>query len=317
MTVSVVLIFAAVFLGTFSLFSALSAIRSSRELKRRLREIAAGVAGAPSRAPSRELMPEASAVERLIADLPLMAAVKKKIDLSGVNLTLLRFLLLSVLLSLAGFLVLFALKGPMLATVLGALASALLPFAYLGYRKKQRSTRFDEQLPDVLATIARSLRAGHSLAAAVELIGQELPEPAGKLFRIAYDQQKFGMRIADSLASLVAQIDSMDFKFFITIIRINSETGGNLSEILDKLAETIRSRQQIRRQVQVYTAEGRLSGYILVALPVVVFVMFTLLRPGYMDVFFTERLCQLILGGAALGQVAGFLVIRKIVDIRI
>ena len=316
MTVTVVLIFAAVFLGTFSLFSALSAFRSSVELKRRLRQMTA-TSGDPSGAPNRELLPEASTAERLIADLPLMAAVKRQIDLSGVSLTTPRFLLLTCLLSAACFIALLAWKGSVFAALLAALASAWFPFAYLSYRKGQRSKLFDEQLPDVLTMIARSLRAGHSLAAAVELIGQELPDPTGKLFRIAYEQQKLGMRIADSLGSLVGKMESMDFKFFVTIVRINSETGGNLSEILDKLAETIRSRQQIRRQVQVYTAEGRLSGYILVALPVAVFGMFYILRPGYLDVFFTERICQLILGIAVLGQMVGFLVIRKIIDIRI
>ena len=132
-----------------------------------------------------------------------------------------------------------------------------------------------------------------------------------------HEQQLLGMRIADSLITLLDRIDSLDLHFFVTIIRINSETGGNLAEILEKLAETIRSRLQIRRQVQVYTAEGRMSGYVLLLLPVFVFVAFYIRNPDYMGVFFTERSCQLSLVAAGVAQIIGFMMIRKIIDIRI
>jgi len=144
-----------------------------------------------------------------------------------------------------------------------------------------------------------------------------MPEPTGGLFKIAYEQQQLGMRITDSLRTLLKKIESIDLHFFVTIVRINNETGGNLAEILDKLADTVRSRLQIRRQVTVYTAEGRMSGYVLALLPVVVFIGFYFLKPGYMNVFFTDRNCQLVLFVAVMAQIIGFLVIRKIVDIRI
>jgi tight adherence protein B len=211
----------------------------------------------------------------------------------------------------------FVLSRNTLAALLAMLVFGCIPFVYLGYRKQQRQTLFDEQLPDALTMIARSLRAGHSLLGAIELISQEMPEPTGGLFKIAYDQQRLGMGITDSLQTLLEKVDSMDLNFFVTIIRINNETGGNLAEILDKLADTVRSRLQVRLQVKVYSAQGRMSGYILSALPVVVFVVFYFLSPGYVNVFFTERICQFALIGALVAQFAGFLIIRKIVDIRI
>lgn len=273
--------------------------------------------GSPSDGLTVELLRETSSSEKFIFKLPLLRIVKKLVDHSGVTINPSRFVLLTVIMFIAGFVVLFALKGIALIALLAAVVTGLVPFFYLGYRIKQRQTRFAEQLPDALTMIARSLRAGHSLTSAVELVSQELPEPAGGLFKIAYEQQQLGMRIAESLGTLLDKIDSIDLHFFVTIIRINSETGGNLAEILEKLADTIRSRLQIRRQVQTYTAEGRMSQYVLMLLPVSVFGAFYLRNPSYMGVFFTEQVCQMSLVAAVLAQIAGFFIIRKIIDIRI
>jgi tight adherence protein B len=287
------------------------------ELKRRLRRMQKNDMERPSEGLAGELLRETTPSEQFIFQLPLLRMVKKLVEHSGVTIKPPGFVLLTGILSALGFVALYALRGSLLAALLAAAVIAFIPFAYLGYRKQQRQTRFAEQLPDVLIMIARSLRAGHSLTSAVELVGQELPDPTGGLFKIAYEQQQLGMRISESLGTLLEKIDSIDLHFFVTIIRINSETGGNLAEILEKLAETIRSRLQIRRQVQVYTAEGRLSGYVLVLLPVVVFVAFYLKNPAYMEVFFTEQACKMSLVAAGLAQIAGFLMIRKIIDIRI
>ncbi|MCM0083895.1 type II secretion system F family protein [Geomonas sp. Red32] len=317
MIATVLSIFGAVFLGAFALFFTAEGFRHSLELKRRVSRLASAPAAGGGGAAGQDLWQESGSFERLLARLPFASAVQERLAFSGVRLTIFRFLLLTGALSVTGFVVGYAWKGGILLPLSVAAALLIAPFIYLGHKKRERSARFAEQLPEALTMVARSLRAGHSLAAAVELVGQELPEPAGGLFKLAYEQQKLGLRITDALRSLSGRIDSVDYEFFVTIIRINIETGGNLAEILEKLAETIRSRLQIRRQVQVYTAEGRVSGYVLVAMPVVVFALFYLLRPSYMNVFFTQRICQLILGAAALGQVVGFLMIRKIIDIRI
>ena len=318
MTITLLTIFAAVFMGVLTLHFAIAAIRQSpaAELKRRLQRMAHDDGGSPE-AQAGDLLRETPPIEKFMFHLPLMAKVKKLVEHSGIHITPLHFVF-----SLCGsfaalFLATFALKGNTLIALIVALMGGSLPFLYLGYFKRLRQTRFDEQLPDALTMVARSLRAGHSLAGSVELVGQELPEPAGGLFKLAYEQQNLGLRMTDSLLVLLDKIESLDLHFFVTIIRISSETGGNLAEILEKLADTIRSRLQIRRQVGVYTAEGRMSGFVLVLLPVVVFCAFYLLNPGYMDLFFTERICQISLCAAVLAQIAGFLMIKKIVNIRI
>ncbi|HEX2769463.1 MAG TPA: type II secretion system F family protein [Geobacteraceae bacterium] len=315
-TAIIIMIFTSLFLTVLALFFAIRTARQSpaAQLKRRLRRMAASSETIPSEAFTSELLRKSTPSIYL---LPLMGRVKKRIEHSGVHISPFSFVFLSGMTAALCFIVVFVLSGNTLAALLAMLVFGCIPFVYLGYRKQQRQTLFDEQLPDALTMIARSLRAGHSLLGAIELISQEMPEPTGGLFKIAYDQQRLGMGITDSLQTLLEKVDSMDLNFFVTIIRINYETGGNLAEILDKLADTVRSRLQVRLQVKVYSAQGRMSGYILSALPVAVFVAFYFLNPGYINVFFTEPICQFALLGALLAQFAGFLIIRKIVDIRI
>jgi len=319
MIAAVLLIFAAVFLTVLALFLAVRSARQSPEaqLKRRLRRMQKNDGTAGNAGAAIGLLRQTTRAEQFVFRLPLLRDAKMLVQHSGLKINPAQFLLLAALLPVSGFVATYALRNNLLAAITAAAVLTFVPVAYLLYRRQQRETRFAEQLPDALTMVARSLRAGHSLTTAVELVGQELPEPAGGLFKMAYEQQQLGMRIADSLGTLVDKITSVDLHFFITIIRINSESGGNLAEILDKLAETIRSRLQIRRQVQVYTAEGRMSGYVLVLVPVFVFLVFKLKNPDYMSVFFTEPACQLALAAAGVGQLVGFLFIRKIIDIRI
>jgi len=319
MVATVLLIFASVFLGVFALVYAGATAGQSpaARLKKRLHRLAEEDARKSAVPAGEDLLQGLAPVERFFYGLPLMMRAKRLVERSGVAVSPIFFVLWTSTASVSCFLGLYLWKGRALIAFPAAFAVVLGALSYLEYRKKKREESFTEQLPEVLTMISRSLRAGHSLTGAVELVSEELSEPAGSLFRVAYEQQKLGMRMADSLATLPDKIDSIDLRFFITIIRINSETGGNLGEILDKLAETIRSRLQIRRQVQVYTAEGRVSGYVLVILPAAVFALFYLVRPDYMSVFFTERTCQLILAAAAMAQVIGFLFIKKIVNVKI
>nr|WP_284694659.1 type II secretion system F family protein [Geomonas sp. Red32] len=165
--------------------------------------------------------------------------------------------------------------------------------------------------------IARSLRAGHSFTTAIQLVGQEVASPAGDLFKLAYDQQQLGLRLADALAELNGRIDSLDLRFFTTVVAINTEIGGNLSEVLDKLALTIRERLRIRRQVRVFTAQGRMSGYVLGALPVVSFLIISFVYPDYERALFREPTGIYIVVFAAVLQLFGLMVIRRIIRIQI
>lgn len=317
----VILTFIAAFLLVVTcVFIVLEAKESpTAQLKRRLRRMAREAHGeSPLPEDLRlEIIKEIPPFERFLGSIPFLRNLDRLLDHAGLKVTPTRFLLSTFAVTLACFILTIILrKNYILAFVVAGVVLAF-PYAYLFYLKSQRADRFTEQLPDTLTMISRSLRAGHSLTSAVELVGQEMPEPTSEFFRTAYDQQKLGLRVIDALANMSDRIESLDLRFFLTVVSIHSDVGGNLAEVLDKLAETIRERLKIRRQVRVYTAQGRLSGYLLAILPIVTFIIFSFMMPGYEDVLIKERKGHFILALAAAGQLIGFLFIRKIINIRI
>ena len=316
----VILTFIAVFLVLSSAYLGFSKARQSpaAELKRRLRLMERDTKWHNLSEDLRtEIVKETPPFERIIAHIPVLRNTEKWLDQAGQKYTSAQFLLLTLALSLSGFAVAFILRRNYLLSSIVALVLLAVPFVYLYVLKQRRIDKFTEQLPDVLTMVARSLRAGHAFSSALELVGEEMHEPAGGLFKTAYEQQKLGLPITDTLINMTERIESVDLRFFVIVISINTEVGGNLAETLDKLAETIRERLKIRRQVKVYTAQGRLSGYLLAALPIVAFLFMTFMMPGYEDALTKEKPGQYLLMLAVVMQFIGYLVIRKIINIRI
>ncbi|MCG8587302.1 MAG: type II secretion system F family protein [Pirellulales bacterium] len=205
---------------------------------------------------------------------------------------------------------------PGLAPVL-AIAAASLPFIWLVFRRKMRFKKFATQLPDALDLIARALRSGHSLAAAFDLVGQEVADPLGTEFLRVFEEQNLGIPLDEAMNDLTDRVPNLDLKFFTTAIILQRQTGGDLAEILDKLSNLIRERFKIWGQVQALTGEGRLSGVILLALPPLLFLAIYYLNPDYVMVLFEDELGKKMLLGAIGMQVLGALVIRKIVNIKV
>ncbi len=232
-------------------------------------------------------------------------------------MTLANFLVIVVCLGIAGFIICFILHQKPLPEPAGGHIPFLGSLLYMEYKKRQREDKFTELFPDALRNDSRSLRSGHSFTSAIELVGTEVSDPVGNLFKTAYDQQLLGLRINDTLNNLNNRIDSLDLRFFTTAVEINSEVGGNFAEILDKLAATIRERIVIRRQLRVHTAQGRLTGYILAAMPIIAFFLLNFMMPGYQKVLWENDKGQTILIVAAILQIIGFFVIRRIINIRI
>ncbi len=319
MLAALILTFAAVFLLVFALWSAIGAIRKTptATLKHRLRRMAGNEWDNQATDNVKNIFRKETPVEQIIHRLPLQGPVGRLLEYSGTRLSPTIFTILNFGAFTTGFIVVLVLKGNLPLALGGGILSASLPSFILKIICVRRRSKLDEQIPDALILISRSLQAGHSLAGAVEMVGQMMPEPAGGLFRVTYEQQKLGMRITDAVASLPERIDSVDLRFFVTIVKMNNEIGGGLSETLEKLAETVRSRVQVRRQIRVYTSEGRISGYILSGLPFVVFGMICVVSPGYMEPFFTNETCRYVLYAVLAAQAVGFLVIQKIVNIRI
>ncbi len=197
------------------------------------------------------------------------------------------------------------------------LAMASLPILWVLWRRRKRLKQFAVQLPDALDMLGRALRAGQSLSAGFSLVANEMPAPLGKEFGRVFDEQNLGVPLNESLTNLTDRVPNLDLKFFATAVILQRQTGGDLAEILDKISALIRQRFQIWGQIQALTGEGRLSGIVLMALPVVLFLAVYKLNPDYFMVLFTDPLGKKMLAAAIFLQVLGALVIRKIVNIKV
>ncbi len=199
----------------------------------------------------------------------------------------------------------------------GALIGFALPFFVLSQKRNARLHKFEEQFPEALDLIARALKAGHAFANGLKMVADELDEPVGPEFRKTFDEQNFGLPLKDALQNLTMRMPLLDVKFFATAVLIQRDTGGNLSEILENLAHVVRERFKILRQVRVYTAHGRLTGYVLLALPVCLAIALMFINPEHMDLLFKERMGQIMLVVAAVMNIVGYMWIRQIIKIEV
>ena len=198
--------------------------------------------------------------------------------------------------------------------VLGCLF-AYLPLFQVNRKKSKRLRGCEEQLPDALEFLARSMSAGHALSISLGMVGQELPDPLGFEFRKLAHEQNLGSPMDLALKGLIARVPLLDIKFFASSVMMQRQTGGNLGEILMRLSRIIRERFQLRGKVRAVSAHGRLTALILGGLPVFTFLAMLVVAPGYMESMANDPLGKKIIIGAVVSQVIGILIIRKIVNI--
>lgn len=232
-------------------------------------------------------------------------------------LTTTKFFTLSAMLAGAGA-VLTVVAGVQLwlAPLLG-LGLGMVPTAWLVLRRKRRLGKFAQQLPEALELVARALRAGHSLAAGFQLVGDEMEAPIGKEFSRVYDEQNLGLPLDEALQLMTDRVPNLDLQFFATAVILQRQTGGDLAEILDKIGRLVRERFKIFGAIQALTGEGRLSGVVLLGLPPVLFVVMFRLNPGYVMMLFEDPMGKQMLAVAIVLQAVGALVIRKIINIKV
>jgi tight adherence protein B len=175
---------------------------------------------------------------------------------------------------------------------------------------------FEEQFPEAIDLMARALRAGHTLPTGIQTVAEEIPAPVGAEFKLLFDRQNFGMPLGDALKDMAKRVPILDARFFTTAVLTQRESGGNLSEILDNLAAVIRDRFKVKRQVRAVTAHGRITGWILSGMPVVLAIILAVVSPGYMKPMLTDPIGIKMIAIGGVMQVIGALVIRKLVNIR-
>jgi tight adherence protein B len=230
----------------------------------------------------------------------------------------------------AGVLVLliavFALGGYILGvTMLGRIAPGLLfmaligpvPYYYVVYRKSQRMKAFSQEFPDALDLLVSALRAGLSFAAALQIVAEESPEPIRSEFAVTVEEQALGLEFRESLVNLTKRVDSIDLRFFVTAVILQRDTGGNLAEILENTARLIRDRFRVLGDIKTFTAQGRLTGTILMMLPLAMALYTWAVNPEYFHVLLEPGAGRTLLIVAAVMQILGMIVIRRIVNIRV
>jgi tight adherence protein B len=217
----------------------------------------------------------------------------------------------------AGFAISYYYLGEWIIASVAGLVSLFLPLVYLNVLRGRRLKRFNQALPDALDLITRALRAGHSISAAIEIVGQEAAEPVRTEFREVYRRQNFGLPHREALLELASRVPSQDLQFVITAMLVQKETGGNLVETLDRTAVVVRDRIRIQGEVRTYTAQGRMTGYILGALPIIMFFLINLANHGYARVLVDDPTGRKLIYAGAAGMVLGGLMIRKIVNVKV
>ncbi len=233
------------------------------------------------------------------------------------SLSVQRFLIVSGCFAFVGGSACMILKLHAGVALIVAVAAGFLPLFWILFRRKSRLKKFGKQLPDALELVARALRAGHSLAAGLNLVASEMTDPIGKEFGRVFEETNLGIPMEDALENMSTRIPNLDLRFFATAVILQRQTGGDLAEILDKIGELVRERFKIFGQIQALTGEGRLSGIVLLALPPVLFLAVYRLNPEYVMVLFTDPMGKKMLAGGLLMQLMGAVAIRKIIDIKV
>ena len=199
------------------------------------------------------------------------------------------------------------------AALVGVLCGSL-PLVRLSHLRQKKLNAFNKALPDCIDICARALRAGHSLIAAIGIAAEQAPEPARSEFTDIFKKQNFGLSLREALLETLERLPSADFRVFVTGILVQKDTGGNLTEIFDRIVTVMRERLRIEGEIRIHTAQGRMTAWILTSLPPVLFVMINLLNPGYSRPMFADSTGRTLFYGGVVSLLIGGLVVRRIVN---
>ncbi len=249
--------------------------------------------------------------------LPKFEDIRKLYEQADVNLAFNKFMIVVVCLATMGGVVSVLTGLPYVAVPLGAAAMGFAPFFWLVRRKKKRVQAFVAAMPEAVELMSRALRAGHGLASGMNLVAEEMKGPVAQEFGRVFYEQNLGVPIEASLRGMAERVPSMDIRFFVTAVIIQRGTGGDLAEVLEKIGKLIRQRYELFGHVRALTAEGRLSGIVLLALPPALLAFLTFANYNYVSPMYTTPAGTKILAVTAFLQVVGALCIKKIVAIKV
>lgn len=317
-----VIAFAAILAVTFGTVTLVTgASRTQRTVDRRITALVASAGEGGSIIPPQMkllLKPQPTGtmgiLNSMLQEYRIPQMIETKIIQADLRTSALMIILSSIGCAGVGFACAFIWVKLIAIQALAALALATFPMIYVSVMASRRLKKFNAGLADAIDMMARALRAGHSMTASINVIAEQSAEPVRSEFSEVFKQQNFGMPLRDAMGLMLERVPSQDLRVMVTGILVQKETGGNLAEILDRTAETIRARIKIQGEIRTHTAQGRMTGYILCALPIVMLVVINFLNPGYSDVLFNTPTGHMIsyIGIALL--IIGGLIIRQIIN---
>jgi tight adherence protein B len=282
------------------------------------------VAGAPeitiSNILREEVDPNQSVVERMLTKFNFADKARSELQQAGMPWSptkLVSIMAVGAALGMTIGIMFPLIWSPAVTVLLLTSAGGMLPFLFVHQKRGKRLAKFEEQFPEALDFLARSMRAGHAFTISLEMIGDEIGDPLGQEFRTLFNEQNLGAPLEVALRNLVQRVPLLDVRFFGSSVMLQKQTGGNLSEILSRLAYVIRERFRLKGQVKAASAHGRLTAAILTILPVVTMIGLLIIAPGYLQGMAADPDGKWLIVGAIVAQVIGNICIRKIINIKV
>lgn len=290
----------------------------AKRIEHRLQAMSAGAHGnREATLIKQRLLSEEPAVARLLMRLPRVHEMDRLLLQSGLPWNMARFQGLTLIAAVVGFLFGLIMKFPWLAILVLTLAVAAIPLLYVYNCKGNRLEKIEQQLPDTLDMMARAMRAGHAFPGALQMAGDESPQPIASEFRMTFDEINFGFSQQEALLNLATRVPSTDLRYFVIAVLIQRETGGNLSEVLGNISKLIRERLKLLGVIKVLSAEGRISAWILTIMPFALAIVVSVLNPNLMSILWTDEMGRKLMAGAVILMILGIFWMWRMIKIRI
>ena len=263
---------------------------------------------------------EEDSLSQTFRELPFAGKWERTLKQAGLTWSVQHLVMLMVAGAVIGLLLggfVRILGNPFVSRIGLALLLGTLPYLHVLRKRTKRLNEFEAQFPDALDFLARSMRAGHAFSVSLEMMGEEMADPIASEFRQVFNEQNLGMSIDNALKNLQSRVPSVDVGFFVSAVMLQKETGGNLAEILTKLAYIIRERFRLKLKVRTASAHGRLTGTILTLMPIALMLVLMVIVPGYLPSMVNDPVGVYLVGAALLSQCLAYLFIRKIIRIKV
>lgn len=316
-----ILLFAAVIFMIEGVFMWWSSTRGdeAKRIERRLRLMSAGAHGTSEQSSilKQRFLSESPTMERLLLQVPRIHSIDRILEQSGIGWSVAKLLTYTCVAVIAIILFSMVLHFPWFVTFVLCIMVSTVPLMMVLRARTNRLKQFEIQLPEVADLISRSLRAGHAFPSAIQMVSEEMPDPAATEFRITFDEINYGIGMNDALQNLAIRVPLTDLRYFVIAVLIQRESGGNLAEILCNISKIIRDRLKLYAQIRVLSAEGKMSAWVLGLLPFAVGSVISILNPKYMHALFTDPAGIKMVSVAAVMIVVGIIWMRNIIRIRV